>query len=62
MATIRLSKAASNSYLLMVGVTFGMGTTTFDNGISSLSTANAFAKWPYVVGKILLHGVTTSND
>jgi hypothetical protein len=61
MATIRLSKAASNSYLPMVGVTFGMGTTTFDNGISSLSTANAFAKWSYVVGKIL-HSVTTSND
>jgi hypothetical protein len=36
---IRFSKAASDSSTPIVGVTFGIGTTTFDKGVSFVSTS-----------------------
>jgi hypothetical protein len=40
-ATIRASKATSDSFFPIVGVTFDIGTTTFDRGVSFHSTSNS---------------------
>jgi hypothetical protein len=38
---IRASQATSDSYFPIMGVTFGMDTTTFDRGVSLFSTSNS---------------------
>jgi hypothetical protein len=46
-----------------MGVTFSIGTTTFDKGASFFSTSNSlFAKQPYASRNELFHGAATYED